>query len=105
MKLSFLDRMMLGSLLPATGSFVTIRILRELKEALAPTEEEIKGLNIGNNTETGQVTWNPEKDQGKEITIGEAATELIKNKLKDMDTKEELTENHFGIYEKFMGDK
>ena len=105
MKLSFLDRMMLGSLLPATGSFVTIRILRELKEALAPTEEEIKELNIGNNTETGQVTWNSEKDQGKEITIGEAATELIKNKLKDMDTKEELTENHFGIYEKFMGDK
>ena len=57
MKLSFLDRMMLGSLLPATGSFVTIRILRELKEALAPTEEEIKGSNISDNKDTGQVRF------------------------------------------------
>jgi len=104
MKLMFTDRMMLMGILPATGSFTTLKIVRKLREDLAPSEKEIKEMSIVEKPEDGQVLWNSDKDLGKDIKIGEIATEMIKKKLKEMNDKEELTPNHMGIYEIFVGD-
>lgn len=102
MKLTFLDRMMILNLLPETGTFKTLKILRVLRESLVPTEVESVELNVQEDAESGQITWNPEKDVGKEIKIGEIAFDLIQEKLKDMDEKEELTANHENIYKIFV---
>jgi len=102
MKLMFAERMVILGILPETGSFMTLKLIRKLREDLAPDEEEIERMNIRENPETRQVTWDPSKDDGLDIEIGEIAFEMIRKSLLDLDKQEKLTSNHESIYEKFI---
>jgi len=102
MKLTFLERMMILNLLPETGTFVSLKVIRVLREALVPTADEVKELSVVENTETGQVTWDSTKDFPKEVEVGEIASGIIEKKLKEMDKAEELTLNHESIYKIFV---
>jgi len=100
MILSVLDRLMLLSLLPKEGSFVTLKIMRDASGILSFDEAEIKSLGI--KEEGGMATWNQAADTGKEIALGEAATEIIVKELKKLDDAGKLTVNHMPVYEKFL---
>jgi len=106
MKLTVMERMTLIGILPPAGNFVTLKIVRKLREALSFGEGELKALSvkeIGN----GRVSWDPEKEEpdGKEIEIGEKATDIIVEALKKLDEDSKLTEQHFSLYEKFVDSK
>ena len=102
MKLTFMQRMMILQVLPETGSFITIKVVRKLREDLSASEKEYKHLGITEDAETGRVNWDQTKDKLKEVEIGEIASEMIKKKLKEMDSAEELTPNHESLYEMFV---
>lgn len=102
MKLNFMDRMMILNLLPETGTYLSLKTIRVLREALAPTPEEVAELCIVEVQDTGQITWDNTKDSASDIVIGEIAFEMIKSKLKEMDKDEELTANHENIYKLFV---
>lgn len=100
MKLSLFERFTIQNILPQEGSFLTLKILNSLKLSLAPSEEEIKEFEI--KPEGNLLTWNKKGKEEKEIEIGEKATDLIVDALKDLDKKAKLTNEHFSIYEKFI---
>jgi hypothetical protein len=100
MKLELIDRLLLLKALPHEGSFATLKIVQDLKLHLALTEKEFKEFEV-KETE-GNITWNPEKDLGKEIPIGEKATDIIVMSLKKRDRDGELTEQELPVYEKFI---
>ena len=102
MELNILERFMLLQLLPKEGNFVTLKIVRDLQEVLAPTEEEFKELDIKHVD--GNTTWNEKGREEKEITIGEKASDIIIEALKKLDKESKVTENHISIYEKFVKD-
>ena len=104
MKLSVIERMMLGGLMTNyQGSFVNLKLVREGREALSFNEEENKDLTfvkVGNN-----MTWNMEasiKYQAVDITLGSEITKIIKELLQKLNDEAKLTEQHLSIYEKFM---
>lgn len=100
MKLSFMDRMLLSGLLPEKGSLVTLKLVRELREELSPSLEEIKELGI---TEAdGRINWNADKDTGKEINVNSVTRDMIVKTLKGMDEKEELTAQHLSLCDLFL---
>ncbi len=101
MKLEFSERLALLSVLPAEGTFVTLRIVRELRDALSPSEDEIKRFGIKQVDET-QVRWNPGVDTTAEVPIGEKATDIIVAALKGLDDQAKLTEQHVSVFEKFV---
>lgn len=106
MKLTILERIMLLGLLPKEGNFLTLRMVRELREELSFSEQENKDFNLVLNTETGNVTWsvetgtNPEKD----VSIGTKMKALIVELLTALDADNKLTEQHCSLYEKFVGE-
>ncbi|KKL86544.1 hypothetical protein LCGC14_1943690 [marine sediment metagenome] len=100
MQLGIRDRLTLLTLFPVEGNFITLKIVRELRESLSFTEEEIKQYKF---VQTGnQVTWNDKQWEFKDIEIGEKASEIISEALKKLDEEKKLRDEHFTLYVKFV---
>ena len=100
MKLNLFERITLLSVLPKEGDFVTLRIVKDLKSALSVSEKEFKEFEI---TQEGPNTkWNAKGSEEREIKVGEKATDIIIEALKQLDKEKKLTEQHFTVYEKFV---
>lgn len=102
MILKVLERVTLLSILPEQGDFVTLKILRKLRESLTFEEYEFSQLKIQQSD--NQIKWDPTCDNGKEITIGEKATDIIVECLKKLNKEQKLTPQHLGLYEMFVKD-
>lgn len=100
MILKLLDRFLLLKALPKEGTFATLKIVQKLKMDLALGEGEYEEYEV--KEEDGNIFWNPEKDIGKEIPIGEKANDIIVMCLKKRDKDGELTEQEIPVYEKFI---
>jgi hypothetical protein len=104
MKFTVLERFALGNMIPTqTGKFETLKLVREGREALSFTEEELKKLNPV--TEGQSVRWDPMVASymgEKEIPLGEFFTNLITNELKKLSDEDKLPESFYSLYEKFV---
>ena len=103
MQLDIRERLVLLSVLPREGNFVTLKIARDLQDKLSFTEEEHKLYKFVQSE--GRVTWDDSAQQPKEIAIGEKANDIIVEALKKLDESETLKQDHFSIYEKFVETK
>ena len=101
MELQIGERLVLISVLPQEGDFTTLKIVRELRESLSFTEEEHKTYEF--KQEGNFVIWNKEKDVAKEVKIGEKANDVIVEALKKLNEEKKLRDEHFNLYEKFVG--
>lgn len=104
MKLSVHDRLMLQSLLPKEGNFINLKLVRKAKEALSFNEEELKSLKIQETAVDGKarITWNQQADTPKEVPLGDVIKEIVRKELKRLDETNKLSEDHVGLYEKFV---
>jgi len=50
------------------------------------------------------ITWNAKGTEEKEISIGEKATDIIVEALKELNKNKKLTANHYSLYVKFVGE-
>jgi hypothetical protein len=103
MLLNTFERLILLNILPREGDFTTLKIVRKMREDLSFSEQEHKDLSITIG-EKGQVKWKTEADRDVEISIGEKATDIIVSVLKKLNAEKKLTEQHFSLYEKFVGE-
>ena len=102
MKLNMLERFMTLDILPQEGNFATLSIVMSLKKVLPPTEDEIKECAI-TQKEDGRTIWNDKGKIDREIQFSDMATLMIKDRLKQLDKQERLKEQHYTLYEKFLG--
>ena len=100
MELSIFERLILLNVLPKEGDFTTLKIVRKLRDDLSFSEDEHKVLEFKNDG--GQVQWKLAGDIAKDISIGEKATDIIVEVLKELNKTKKLTEQHIGLYEKFV---
>lgn len=106
-ELTLPERFQTLTVLPEAGNFATLKLLRKLREALAPSEEELEEFDIV--AEDNQVRWNPQKmldEQGrmftKDIEIGKKGNAIIVEALEKLNAQQKLTQQHVSIYEKFV---
>jgi hypothetical protein len=104
MKLNVNERFAILGLLPKEGNFLTLKIIREQKELLSFSDDEVKEYEFTVNGDN--VNWNIEKEKKeigeKDIKITNTCKDIIIAKLKELDQKNKLAENYFTIYEKFI---
>ena len=103
MELTVKERLILMNLLPKEGNFLTLRLMRKLRETLSFDEEEHKILKFVQNGE--QLSWDFAADVVKDVEVGEVMLDVITNGLKDKDKEGKLTEDHITLYEKFVENK
>ena len=100
MKLNLLERLMIQSILPKEADFVTLKIMNNLRQSVAPSEEEYKEFEIRQSGD--KIIWNSKGNEEKEIEIGEKATDVIKGALEKLDKEKKLTQDLFTLFEKFV---
>ena len=100
MKLGVFDRLILLNILPKEGDFMTLKIIRKMRESLSFSEEEHKALQFVQNE--GNIQWKQEADKPRDINFGEKATDLVVEALKKLNDDKKLTEQHLSLYEKFV---
>lgn len=109
MILTVFERANLLNVLPREGNFVTLKTIRKLREALALTEDEIAKWQP-KFSENGRMEWRIADDGGKpipqeaEIEIGEQGKEIIRTALKKLNDSNVLKDEHYTLYEKFVGE-
>ena len=98
MKLNVLERILLLQILPKEGTYVTFKILMDLKGKLAFNEKEIKEFGVVEKE--GRITW--KKSADKDFEFGEKAKEIIVTSLKKLDEEGKIDINNISLYEKFI---
>lgn len=101
MELGVPERIRLLTILPEKGNLLTIKIVRELREALSFSEKEHKDFGItmlGNRIQWG------DNLRPKDINIGDQAKEIIETSLRELNEKNELTVPDIDLWEKFIGE-
>ena len=102
MKFKVFERLVLLNILPKEGNFITLKIVRELREGLSFNEKEIKELNIEIDPEKGNASWNIKADKEKDVEMGREAKKIIIEILENLDKDKKLTQDHFTLFEKFI---
>lgn len=129
MKMTVIERIQLQNLLPAQGDFITLKLIRKLRESLSFSEKEIAEISFKNHwkcdicntkeiaaqvpkcpkcgeymTPAGMVNW----DEGKAIKVikdvhmGRTMRDLCRSVLKKLSDDKQLTEQTMPLYEKFV---
>ena len=129
MKLTVLERIMLQESLPKEGDFITLKLVRKLREALAFSEKEITEIAFRTHWKcpkcdkkevtsempkcpdcelymilAGQVTWDDDKAKkvNKDVFMGNKMLALCESTLKKLSDESKLTEQHMSLYAKFV---
>jgi len=129
MKLQVFERLVLGNILPKEGDFITLKLVRKLRESLAFSEREIAEINFRSHwrcpkckkeevaaempkcadcdiymQQAGQVTWDDDKAKKviKDVFMGAKMQTLCETTLKKLSDESKLTEQHMSLYQKFV---
>ena len=101
-KLDMYERVVCMSLLPKEGSFITLKIIRDMQMELAPSDAEAKLAGLEDLPGGGIKAENWFIVIEKEIVFGEIALAMVVDALKKLDEEEKLLNDHFTLYEKFI---
>lgn len=102
MKLNLLERVTILGILPKEANFLNLKIIKDIQDVVSFTEEDFKEFDIKQTD--GMITWNAKGTEEKEISIGEKATDIIVEALKELNKNKKLTANHYSLYVKFVGE-
>ena len=103
MILSVLERLVLLNVLPREGTITTVKIVRELREALSFSEEEHKELKF-ERTEDGGTQWDTGAEEDEDVPVGPRAHTLVVETLELLDKDKKLTEDYLSLWGKFVGE-
>lgn len=94
------ERLTLLNLLPREGNFITLKLLRELRESLSFTDKEVAQFKV--KAANDRITWDNSASVDKEILIGDTMTNVIVEVLTKLDKAQKLADAQMGLYEKFV---
>jgi len=97
--LSVKARLVLVGILPPEGNLTTIRIVRELREALSFSEGEHADLQM--QQQDGRIIWEEGAVPDKALDIGPKAQEVIRAAIKKLDDDKKLTPDHLELVDLF----
>lgn len=100
MQLRAKSRLFLLNIVPGVGDYTTLGIIQKLKEDLSFTEEEHKALKF--TTKDNMTSWDEKADTPVDILVGEKATDVIKDALRDLDSKKKLLVDFMPLYAHFV---
>ncbi len=110
-KLSVTERLLLLTIVPATGSITQIGILNKLREMLSFNEEENEGLQFVNDEGSGSTRWNTEAgEELKAIPFDlsrihrKIIDKAMRGALEKMNNEDALSQAHLDLGRRFVDD-
>ncbi|MDD2680392.1 MAG: hypothetical protein PHO03_06310 [Candidatus Omnitrophica bacterium] len=104
MKLTILERLVLGAILPQKNNYTTMIAVQEIKDKIAITIEEIEEYQIV--FEDLQTRWSKEGENYEiDVEFGKTLSVIINEALQEKNKTNELTLEMLSLYEKFVTDQ
>lgn len=103
MKLTILHRLALLQLLPNEGSLLDIRAVHQLRQALAPSDEEAEAIQQAAGPGGYLDDRNIVARRAAEIDISPRAVTIVQDILRDLDQKRRIPENAIELWDLFFG--
>ena len=108
MKLTVMERITLMGILPQEGSYVTYKILSNLRQELSFSEKEIRDFEIKEALvgDTGRmnITWEATKAKEKHFELGLQAISIVKTALDKLEKEGKINAQNVSVYEKYFTD-
>ena len=101
MKLSLVERIRFGNLLPERGDLLAMTVKEQLIQKVHITPEEFEKWDI-KTTDGMSFTWDKDKAEEVEIDFTEPELSMIRAKLKELETNKELDDTSYGFHKKFI---
>jgi hypothetical protein len=98
MEFSIGERITLLSVLPPEGDLLTMRVVRDARNALGFTEEEHKLYQFKQSGNS--ITWSHGEEK-KDIPFGDKAKGIVKDALDKLSKDGKLRMEHLDLYDKF----
>jgi hypothetical protein len=104
MKLNMLERIMGINVISdyKEGNFITFKTIASLKSKLLVNEEEIKEFDL--RIEDDRYVWNERGREAVEVGLTLGEIDLIRDRLIKLNEADKLKEEHYSLYEKFVGE-
>ena len=99
-KLNIGERLMVMSILPKEGDFVTLRAIRDMVAKIGLSAKDMETYDV--TQKEGVTRWNKEGLKLAEIDFEVFELEIITSTLKKLNEDKKLTPQLFDVYEKFM---
>lgn len=93
--------MILNIFPPQKGDIIALRVIREFREAVSMSPEEIEECSITVD-KTGRMRWDRTKAKPKEIEVEPFIKEKIAKILGELSQGGFLQEEHLSLYDKFV---
>lgn len=91
MKLSVKERFLIPRVLPTKGNITNQTLVRDIANKVGFSSKEKKKFGI--KSEKGRVTWEEKKAKETEVEFTFTEVQLLKDTVKNLDKKEEVTPN------------
>jgi len=92
------ERLAMLNLLPPEGNLLTMKIIHELRQGLAFSDEELAALKFQQSD--GRLQWKNAVEP-KEVEVGVKAASITYDLLEKLNKEEKITEAHLTLCEKF----
>lgn len=104
MKLNVQERLGLLELLPKEGKYAALKEFRRAREIFALTPAEIIEYKYKETPIQGgvNIVWDEKTEKIKDVPITEFVVDTIRDILTKMEKEGHLTQQLFGLYEKFV---
>jgi len=98
------ERLVLLGILPREGDVLTIKVIRDLKDEIAFSDQELVDLKLEQVDEGRRTVWDAEaaEKHKKDIDFGTKGVEIIKETLQNLDAKKILSIEALPLWEKFV---
>ena len=91
MVLSIKDRLNLSSLFPNTGDLVTQLLVKDIREKISLSQEEMDATGFKVVNESYQ--WDNELEEDKDIKFSKAEWRFLKDQVERLDKEKKITQN------------
>ena len=98
-KLKVLDRLMALGVLPENGNILSIRVVKELREALGVNAKEGETLKLRPTPDGKGMQWDDKADTGRVFELTRAEFAIIQDGLKKLNAEQKLTTEHLGLWD------
>ena len=88
---------------PQQGDIVALRAIREFREAVSMSPQEIEEYSVTVD-KVGRMRWDSTKAKDKDVEVIPLIKERLSGILRSLSEEGKLKEEHLSLYDKFMED-
>lgn len=101
-KIKLLDRILIGSIFPESGSFSQLIVRKDIIEKVKVNQSDISEYDIKTTEGSADITWNAKGvEDVKEMDFTDLECAEIKKCLTVLSNTEKLTNQHLDLWEQF----